>query len=382
MPIDYSRWDSLTLSSDDEEESNNSRDQVRRVGTTQNFPIPDQQQSSPSSTASSSKKQTKVKIQIPCDNCHLFSLADTLKYCARCKLVPYCTKECQRKAWKMHKPNCIPHGDHDGHHRSLRALSNLFDLLMRHPDEKLFALGPAGPRLATPRLQQVIDLVSVAKNLYDQQGSGVLTIHFRDREECEDLAMAFSLAFQGNRSSFPPLPKLTYELWPFDRPVRSVLSLQAISIDALMENLGTDHFALCLTIPSTSDEGAGDGATQVMSIPYTTQGFGSVRKSSAPLTAAGSSQDFARRLEHDEAFQECRMMMKKYKCGPGVFWLRNIFSLNTGYERKEIKKLTPESLLRALQGQFEKLQALSADGGEDIQYRKCRLFSLFKKGTR
>jgi hypothetical protein len=151
----------------------------------------------------------------------------------------------------------------------------------REPNEKLFALS-SGPRLATPQHQRVIDLVSIAKNEYDRQGPGVLVMYFRDREECEDLAIDFSLALQGTPGSFPLLPKLTYELWPLDRPGPRATSstqaiLQAISIDVLMENVGTDRFALCLTIPSTS-EGAADGATRALSIPYTNQGFGGVRK--------------------------------------------------------------------------------------------------------
>jgi hypothetical protein len=68
-------------------------------------------------------------------------------------------------------------------------------------------------------------------------------------------------------------------------------------------------------------------------------------------------------------------MMMKSKCGPGVFWLRNIFSLKNGYERKEVKKLTPESLLRALEGQLKKLQALS-DGESYSVLEFSALFSL------
>jgi hypothetical protein len=31
-----------------------------------------------------------------------------LSLCARCKKVSYCSKECQRKAWKSHKIECVP----------------------------------------------------------------------------------------------------------------------------------------------------------------------------------------------------------------------------------------------------------------------------------
>jgi hypothetical protein len=31
-----------------------------------------------------------------------------LKHCSRCRLVHYCSKDCQRDGWKAHKPACIP----------------------------------------------------------------------------------------------------------------------------------------------------------------------------------------------------------------------------------------------------------------------------------
>jgi hypothetical protein len=84
---------------------------------------------------------------------------------------------------------------------------------MRYPDEKLFALD-SDPHVATVQTQTVIGLASIAKLQYDQHGSGVLVLYFRDREECEDLAVNISLVLQGTRSSRPSLPRMTYEPWP------------------------------------------------------------------------------------------------------------------------------------------------------------------------
>ena len=39
-----------------------------------------------------------------CSKCGLFGKQN---YCARCKLVFYCSRECQSKDWKRHKPECI-----------------------------------------------------------------------------------------------------------------------------------------------------------------------------------------------------------------------------------------------------------------------------------
>ncbi|KIK93222.1 hypothetical protein PAXRUDRAFT_829189 [Paxillus rubicundulus Ve08.2h10] len=41
-----------------------------------------------------------------CENCKTKSSG--LKQCARCRVVRYCSTECQRAHWKMHKPQCNP----------------------------------------------------------------------------------------------------------------------------------------------------------------------------------------------------------------------------------------------------------------------------------
>mmetsp|Transcript_18588 Transcript_18588/g.31159 ORF Transcript_18588/g.31159 Transcript_18588/m.31159 type:complete len:289 (-) Transcript_18588:371-1237(-) len=39
-----------------------------------------------------------------CDYCGMY--CDTIKKCAKCMVVGYCSKECQRAAWKAHKKTC------------------------------------------------------------------------------------------------------------------------------------------------------------------------------------------------------------------------------------------------------------------------------------
>mmetsp|Transcript_18241 Transcript_18241/g.29669 ORF Transcript_18241/g.29669 Transcript_18241/m.29669 type:complete len:147 (+) Transcript_18241:803-1243(+) len=39
-------------------------------------------------------------------NCAQCFQVEELKKCARCNLIPYCSKECQRKHWKLHKLQC------------------------------------------------------------------------------------------------------------------------------------------------------------------------------------------------------------------------------------------------------------------------------------
>lgn len=42
-----------------------------------------------------------------CGYCHKVSVEE-LKFCAKCKKVVYCNRECQKKAWKAHKKVCVP----------------------------------------------------------------------------------------------------------------------------------------------------------------------------------------------------------------------------------------------------------------------------------
>ena len=254
-----------------------------------------------------------------------------LLFCSRCKIEAYCTKDCQRKAWKIHKPICVPIDPNDGGHQSIKAINTLFDLFTRHPDEKLFSTdkdSDQGTAAATRRTKKVVDLASIAKDQYDHHGPGVLLISFKDREECEDCAVKFALCLRGTlRGNCLPLPRMVYELWPLDRPGPRVLNaapiLRAISIESIMKHMSTDHFALCMTIPSTS-EGVADGATQAMLIPHTNPRSTGFKRISAPVTASRLSKDFSQRLSSGEEFQECRMNTRQFKqvlvfCGYGTF---------------------------------------------------------------
>lgn len=44
-----------------------------------------------------------VFMKLPCDTCK----APDSKRCAGCGQVAYCSTECQKEAWKTHKPNCM-----------------------------------------------------------------------------------------------------------------------------------------------------------------------------------------------------------------------------------------------------------------------------------
>jgi len=359
MPVDYSRWDSLTLDSSDEEDDlqqNCSRSAQRIVRVLDVDNADDGTQASCSSFEQRAKKNT---LHQPCNHCDILFPKDVLKHCSRCRVNSYCSKDCQVKDWKSHKPKCTPHAKHDGHSQSYKAISNLFDIFTRYPSEKLLAQSSD----AVGGSQLVLDIASIARVMHGKQGKGVLVMYFRNREECEDLAIECSLVLEGTKARRPPAPPFTYERWPLDRPGprnASIIPLfKVLSIDSIMATVDNDKFALCLTIPESS-ENVKDGATQAMVIPYVNPSSSGLKKHlSAPLVASGSSNDFRNRLMNDDTFQECRNTMKLFKDGPGVLWLRNIFSFKNGFERNEVKKITPKVLQNALQLQIAANRSLT-----------------------
>ena len=48
------------------------------------------------------KRQNSV-----CSACGKGNLATKLQACSVCKLALYCSKECQKRDWKQHKPHCV-----------------------------------------------------------------------------------------------------------------------------------------------------------------------------------------------------------------------------------------------------------------------------------
>lgn len=43
---------------------------------------------------------------MPCAGCEMFFEKTRLKRCNRCKLIEYCSRDCQVKNWRFHKANC------------------------------------------------------------------------------------------------------------------------------------------------------------------------------------------------------------------------------------------------------------------------------------
>ncbi|KAH7916541.1 hypothetical protein BJ138DRAFT_284899 [Hygrophoropsis aurantiaca] len=56
--------------------------------------------------ASTDEKDSDFKGR--CSYCNTNVGRDKVKTCSRCRLVRYCSKECQVASWKTHKPRCTP----------------------------------------------------------------------------------------------------------------------------------------------------------------------------------------------------------------------------------------------------------------------------------
>lgn len=62
-----------------------------------------------------------------------------LKNCGRCKRAKYCSKECQGKDWKEHKPLCIPGEKVDSHtvEKDMEAVSAALESLSEEVQKKI-----------------------------------------------------------------------------------------------------------------------------------------------------------------------------------------------------------------------------------------------------
>ncbi|KAJ7286244.1 hypothetical protein C8J57DRAFT_1287131 [Mycena rebaudengoi] len=64
------------------------------------------------------------KAALSCGNCRIAGDEANLKKCARCNSVRYCSKDCQREAWKFHKPWCFSSADRKAALERADAASN------------------------------------------------------------------------------------------------------------------------------------------------------------------------------------------------------------------------------------------------------------------
>jgi hypothetical protein len=62
----------------------------------------------------------KVKRRVVrfCAMCKQGAKERKMQFCSRCKVCPYCSKECQKAHWKEHKKGCTPSAEHPLNHRS------------------------------------------------------------------------------------------------------------------------------------------------------------------------------------------------------------------------------------------------------------------------
>ena len=53
------------------------------------------------------KTRTDYPVQSFCKGCEEFKPINDCLWCAGCKSIQYCSRECQKAHWKTHKPDCV-----------------------------------------------------------------------------------------------------------------------------------------------------------------------------------------------------------------------------------------------------------------------------------
>lgn len=109
MMIDYLKWDNCTVSSDEEDEESTEDEGVSHTSTTS--VVNGTPAVTKARTAKISSGPTKastpqhIPVVLPCVNCSKMVNSKDMKYCSRCKVRGYCSKECQVEEWKRHRNN-------------------------------------------------------------------------------------------------------------------------------------------------------------------------------------------------------------------------------------------------------------------------------------
>ena len=352
MVIDYSKWDNFTVSSDEENEEATNEEVVTYLSMNSVANEPTAADKSGTAKISSdttiASKPQHIQILTPCGKCSKMMKPKDIKYCSRCTVFGYCSKKCQIGDWKRHKSVCLQHNSDS--EKNLNNMSRVVEKLVQLPhinsSKNIFSM-----KGSTPQMWHLIDLATVVKDMHKEYGPGVLVMQFNNYQECEGLVIELSIALQGSVSKYPSLPAICYEPWPFIKSKTNKQSplqvtLQRADIASLMAIIGSDSFAFCVTMPA-SKAGANDGITQAFRLPYSSV-VSTTAQSKFPVSAAPLSKELARNISDSPDYKQCREAMSKLQDGPGILWLRNIFTLQNGYERKEIKKMTPNKLLRSL----------------------------------
>jgi MYND finger len=285
-------------------------------------------------------------------------------FCTRCQLAAYCSKECQQKDWKNHKKHCIPCQDHKQRIRAERTHDLLQELLENCSGTKMFSvprplLGElpnrpihisalvarsidVSPLVASP--QEYTDFSSVLRYIGRFPNTAPV-IYFRSPEECEKFVATSIMILRDtlpltSRSRLPRLASYALDKYPetdgFAMSVRQII----------LEN--TENTSTLIILVHSGTDGGLTRVNLTLDVDRGIPAFG--------CAAAAASSRLAYRIEFDPAFRCCRKWIRTFiqdnTLGPYcVILMYNLFKNTPAFYRRDLKRVTPERLLEALQRQ-------------------------------
>jgi len=98
------------------------------------------------------KKKNLPALSTPCHFCH--TTLQGMKKCASCKLVYYCSKDCQAAHWNVHKERCRFVAENADAAKSARTLRSTLERLITSQFSQCLALAQGRPGVFVLALQR------------------------------------------------------------------------------------------------------------------------------------------------------------------------------------------------------------------------------------
>jgi len=351
MPLDYSKWDSLVDSDDDGVGRNRSE-------SSNTIPQDDRRKNS----EQTEETLSQALMLMPCHHCGKLKPRAELKKCARCKAARYCSKECQKAAWKYHQRVCMPVSQASAD--AAKLVTEVADVLQSFVRVPVFMC-----------CGQLRSLASIGKWMVERYGQGFVSLNFVDGQQCEDFLGDATLAFRNAKLNdgvwqvqtsvcFPQNP--SFLSWPAGEaaPLPEDAEQQVGASMHVAAGSPSLRFVCCLQI----DGSAGASQYFLMNCAAAHPGVEGkplciAGKGLPTLDASDASRQLARKIQADAAYEQCRKLlfiMQNTVKVKGVFFLRHLRDPEqAGYRAQDLRVVTPRALKRALRAEVTKMTSAS-----------------------